>query len=168
MVISFLHPFLDELSKIAAKIPVIHGTSGQWDVLKPGVGPSILPNDPNPRAVYVAPDSRRLHRSIADFARKATAARGGTPTIAHSKIDTTKGWIPRQLSAYGKQHIGDIDDALDLVDELDSGVKGTRRGEIWKLLNKGVGSWKNVDPATTLRPTHYTILKSVAKKFKVG
>ena len=147
---TMLSAFSDELEKIAARIPFIHGTSGARSVLKPAVGASILQNDPNARAVYTAMSSRPKRKGIARFAEEAARARGGTPTIASGKMDTKKGWMPFNLTSWGKKNIGDVDDARDLVSELDTAT-GERRGEIWRTIHKGIGSWRNDDLSATLR-----------------
>lgn len=144
-----------ELTKIAAKVPFIHGTSGPWPVLAPGVGGTILKSDPNARAVYTAMKSRGKIRGIEQFAREAVDRRGGTPVIAHGKMDTNKGWSPFNLTVWGKKNIGTADDAHALVQELDSAVE-PRRGEIWRTLHQGVGSWRNNENLeATLKPSKY-------------
>jgi hypothetical protein len=149
--------FYDELEKIAVKVPFIHGTHAVFDVLRPGVGRTILRSDPNPRAVYTAMRGRTKRPGIKRFAEEAAAQRGGSPTIASGKMDTKKGWAPKNLTAWGKKNIGSPEDASDLVEELDSAV-GKRRGEIWKSLNKGVGAWRNIDPKATLKVTKSRVL----------
>lgn len=148
--------FADELEKIAAKVPVIHGTSGRWDVLKPAVSPTVLERDPNAQAVYVASDVFGKHRGISDFAHSAAKRHGGEPVIAHAKIDTKKGWMPFNLTPWGTKNIGDVDDARALVEELDTIPDRAGRGEIWKKLNLGIGSWRNDDLSAELKPSHYT------------
>lgn len=142
--------------KIAVRIPVIHGTSGRWDVLKPGIGNTVLRNDPNPRAVYVGTANRKIRTGIDRFAREAVTSRGGEAVRAHAKIDTKKGWGARTLTAWGRENIGDVDDIQAIIDELDSGINGPRRGELWQKIQRGVGSWVNEDPTTTVRPNRYT------------
>jgi hypothetical protein len=153
--------FTDELQKIAANVPVIHGTSGEWDVLKPAVSQTILKNDPNPPAVHVSMNNSAKLPQIENFAHQAVAKRGGTPVVAHAKVDTKKGWLPTALTPKGKLTIGSIEDAHALIDELDSGATGARRGEIWKLLQQGTGMWRNNDAATTLKPAFYKAVKAV-------
>lgn len=150
-----LDAFVDELQKIAAKVPFIHGTAGKWPVLKPGVGSTILKNDPNPRAVYTAMKNRNKLPSIERFALEAERSRGLPAAIAHGKMDTKKGWRPSQLTPWGKANIGSLEDAHALVEELDAGAVGARRGEIWRALHKGTGAWANLDPSATLKPTSY-------------
>lgn len=144
--------FRDELEKIAVKVPFLHGTSQKLKMLKPGVGSSILKNDPNARAVYTAMKSRPKMKGIQQFAHEATRARGGAPTVVMGKMDTKKGWMPFNLTAWGKQNIGSVDDARDLIDELET-AKGKRRGEIWRTLHKGIGSWRNDDLTASLKVT---------------
>lgn len=146
--------FTDELLKLAVKVPFIHGTFARHPVLKAGVGKTVLRNDPNPRAVYTAMRGRKKQEGIRQFARDSARAKGGTPLVAHGKMDTTKGWEPAQLTPWGKKNIGGIDDAKDLIDELNT-AKGARRGEIWRMLHKGTGQWRNTNTATSLRPSKY-------------
>lgn len=149
-----LESFAEELEKTAAKVPFIHGTSGKWDVLAPGIGPTVLRGDPNARAVYTAMKSRTKLPGVQSFAEEAARARGGEPMVAHGKMDTRKGWLPFQLSAWGRKNIGDIDAAHELVSRLDTTPKADR-GKIWETLHRGVGSWRNQDPGATLTPTRY-------------
>jgi hypothetical protein len=151
---NMLTSFADELTKLAAKVPFVHGTFARHPVLKAGVGRAVLKNDPNPRAVYVGMKNRAKTKSVRGFAADSVKSRGGKPLVAHGKIDTEKGWAPAQLTAWGKKNIGGIDDARDLVDELAT-AKGARRGEIWRMLQKGTGQWRNDNLATSLRPSKY-------------
>lgn len=151
------------MEKSAVKVPFIHGTSGSWPLLEPGVGEPVLRNDPNPRAVYTAIDNRPRARQLGAFAQKAVEARGGVPTIARGKMDTAAGWRPENLSDFGRKHIGTIDDARDLVRELDQGAQGARRGEIWRLLQKGTGAWRNENPAATLRAVEHEVLPALLR-----
>jgi hypothetical protein len=146
--------FIDELCKLAARVPFLHGTSAAHGLLQPGVGRTVLKTDPNPRAVYTAMKNRRVQPHIAQFARDAVRERGGRPLLAVGKMDTKKGWRPSQLNAWGKKHIGSLDDAHALVDELETAV-GPRRGQIWRLLQQGTGSWRNLDLAAPLKPAGY-------------
>ena len=150
-----LEGFSSELVKISVKVPFIHGTAGKWPVLKPGIGSSILKSDPNPRAVYTAMANRTKTPPISDFAHKAVKARGGEPVIARGKMDTKKGWAPMSLSAAGKRELGSVDDAKDLIRELDSGAQEPRRGEIWRTLHRTTGAWRNEAPAATLKTRKY-------------
>jgi hypothetical protein len=155
--------FLDELEKIAVKVPFIHGTHAAFPVLRPGVGRTILRQDPNPRAVYVAMRGRSRQPGIERFAREAVEQRGGTPTVVSGKMDTKKGWMPYNLNPWGRKNIGDVEDAKDLVDELESAV-GDRRGKIWEALNRGVGSWRNEDPAATLKTTGSRVVDALKQQ----
>lgn len=92
----------------------------------------------------------RLRRAD-HYAREARDARGGYPTILGGKMDTLKGWRPRALTNEGKKEMGTVDDALDLIHEIDAGAVEPRRGEIWRLLQRGTGAWHNVDPKAALR-----------------
>ena len=154
------------MDKFAVKVPFIHGTSEAWPTLEPSIGPTVLRTDPNPRAVYTAIANRRTQPSIEDFAQAATQARGGTPTIVHGKMDTAKGWRPQGLSEFGRKHIGTLDDALDLVHELDGGAIEPRRGEIWRLLQKGTGAWRNENPGTALRTLGHRVIEPAVKRLK--
>ena len=101
--------------------------------------------------------SRRKLTGIGQFARESAHARGGTPTIALGKMDTRKGWVPSQLTRWGKKNIGSVDDAKDLVVELETAA-GARRGVIWRMLHKGTGAWRNENIGATLRPTAFRAL----------
>lgn len=111
--------------------------------------------DPNPQAIYAMIKRRGLLGRAADYASKAVAKRGGTPVVAHAKVDTVKGWLPSLLNEEGKKTIGTIDDAHALVRELDSGAAGERRGEIWRLLQRGTGRWNNENLSSELKPSFY-------------
>lgn len=145
-----------QLYKVAVRVPYIHGTSGKWPTIKPGVGPAIAANDPNARAVYVGTRNRAIHPAISQFAREATAARGGTPQVAHGKIDTQQGWGPRSLTAWGQKNVGGIDEMHDILRQLDSGITGPERGALWEKVQRGVGAWRNQDATTPLTPDFYS------------
>ena len=156
--VSYIQSFADELEKIAAKVPFIHGTHKRLRVLQPGIGVANAANDPNPRAVYAAMRGRAKRVGIARFAEEAVVKRGGTPTIASGKMDTKKGWLPSQLTAWGKKRLGLVEDAQDLARELDHAPDKRARGKIWEQLNRGVGSWRNVDPSASLKVSKNTSL----------
>lgn len=155
MWLTMIDSFANELEKLAAKVPFIHGTSGRWPVLQAGVGATILKNDPNPRALYTAMANRAKLPGISRFAREAERVRGGEAIVARGKMDTAKGWRPTQLTPWGQTNIGSIEDAGALISELDGGAVGARRGEIWRALHKGTGAWSNVNPEASLKPTKY-------------
>lgn len=146
-----LPAFLDELVKLAVRVPFLHGTNASHKTLVPGVGRPNFVGDPNPRAVYTMMANRKRLDRAADYARKARDAKGGYPTVLGGKMDTKQGWRPRALSPEGEKEIGTVDDALDLIDELDAAAAEPRRGEIWRLLQRGTGAWHNVDPRATVR-----------------
>lgn len=151
------------MEKVAIKVPVMHGTNQQWDTLKAGVGKAIAAGDPNPRAVYMATKGRQLKPGVEGFARAATKQRGGSPTVAHAKVDTAKGWKPRTLTSWGQKNIGSMDDAHDLVDDLHhGGSKGGARGELWKRLMKGISTWHHPDASKSVKPTRYRPVSSAA------
>lgn len=155
------------LEKIAALVPYVHGTSGLFDVLRPAVTGKTLPTDPNMQAVYTAIGNRSAFKrgGVGGFAEEAARRRGGQPHILRGKMDTRKGWRPTLLNDWGRQHIGDVEGAQALVDELDAGVKRARRGEIWQLLQRGTGRWQNVvDPHATL-PAHRKARKLEADRW---
>lgn len=148
--------FCDELEKIAAKIPVMHGTSGRWAVLRPRVGAAIGKRDPNEAALFLATKRRSSVSGVAGFAHEAVKARGGEPVIGLAKVDTKKGWTARTLTDWGKKNLGSLEDARDLVAELDENPTRERRKEIWQAVQKGVGSWTNPsNPAATAKPFRY-------------
>jgi hypothetical protein len=136
----------DNLIKLSARIPVIHGTSGRWSALKAAVRSKINPTDPNPQLIYMATAGRARKKGVENFARSA-AESGGVPVIALAKIDTAEGWLPHQLTAWGKKEIGSPLEAADLVRELDTLPKGSpARGQLWQTIQRGIGSWKHPDP----------------------
>lgn len=145
--------FLDELAKLAARVPFLHGTNAAYRSLVPDIGRPTSLADRNPRAVYTMTAKRKNVDHAADYSRKARDARGGFPTILGGKMDTQKGWRPRALTPEGRKEIETVDDAFDLIDELDAGAVEPRRGEIWRLLQRGTGTWHNTDPRATLRAT---------------
>lgn len=127
------------LVKLAIKVPVAHGTSGPWKKLKV-VGSPILKSDPNPRGIYVATDNRAKQKALKGFAQRATEARGGSPHVLKGKIDTKDGWEPRSLTSWGRKNIGTVDDAVDLVDDIER-ASAQERGPLWEKLQRGIGSW---------------------------
>lgn len=153
---SVLLSFMDELSKIAVRVPFIHGTSGRWPVLQPGIGSTILKNDPNPRAVYTAVPSRRTLERVRDFAHSAQDARGGEAVVAAGKMDTADGWMPSTLSDWGRRNIGSVEKLQDLVLSLDDIADKKARGKVWEQVQRGSGRWNNeLNGGATLRPIKY-------------
>ncbi len=148
--------FFDELQKLAARVPFLHGTNGSWDTLKAGIGSTVLKNDPNPRAVYVTLKNRQLEATAKGFAGQAAAAKGGTAQVAHGKMDTKKGWQPSGLTAWGRKHFeGGLEEAQDVARELDIEKDKKKRGKLWEQLQRGTGAWTNQDPSATLKPSRY-------------
>lgn len=158
-----LHAFVDELTKIAVRVPFIHGTNAEWDVLRPGVGDTILKSDPNARAVYTTVKSRHKMPGISTFARAAAESKGGEPTIAFGKMDTKKGWEPFQLTQKGRKLFeGEIDEARDIVRRLDAGgLSKAERGKLWRTLHETVGAWRNKDLGAVLKPKYYKRVASL-------
>ena len=154
-----LTAFSSELEKIALRLKGVHGTYEKFKVLKGGVGKANLLGDPNPRALYIAGKGGKARDNlIREFAERSVKAQGkGTPVKAQAVMDTAKGWEPRALSAFGRKNIGTVEDAKDLIDEIDFGLlSASERGESYKRLNKGVGSWWNPEnPGSTLKPTKW-------------
>jgi hypothetical protein len=146
---------LQGLLKESARVPVMHGTSQRFPELLAGVGRTIMKRDPNARAVYMATKRRSALRGVKGFAEDAAKARGGSPVIAHTKVDTTKGWLPHSITQWARQKGLTKDDLIDVIDELDSGAKGKERGKLWETIQRGVGAWKNVDPTTSVKPSFY-------------
>lgn len=148
--------FSDELEKIALRLKGVHGSYHPWDVLKGGVGKLNMPSDPNPRALYMAGQGgKKIKGLVQEFAERAVATQGkGKAVVTRAVMNTKKGWKPRALSVYGKKHIGTVEDALDLIDDIDSGVLTAKeKGEAYMKLNRGVGSWWNPEnPGSTLKP----------------
>ena len=155
MHLATLQAMCDELAKIAVRVPVIHGTSQTFPKLLAGVGRTILKADPNPRAVYMATKRRSAVPSVTHFAESATKARGGSPVIAHAKIDTSKGWVPHAVTRWAREKGMGKDDLLDVIDQLDAGAKGKERGALWEKVQRGVGAWKNLDVTTSVKPRLY-------------
>ncbi len=153
--------FFNELEKLAVKIPVMHGTNGRWTMLRAAAQSRVRGVDPNPQLVYVATAGRARRNATETFAHAAAKAHGGSPVIGEAKIDTAKGWIPHQLTAWGKKEIGTPEDAVDLVSSLDRLPKGApERGALWQAINKGIGSWKHPERSATLRIRKYTDVKA--------
>lgn len=162
--------FVDELEKIAVRVPFIHGTHAPHEVLKPGIGKPVFgKSDPNPRAVYTAQKSRTKLPGIATFARQSAAAKGGNPMIAFGKMDTKKGWEPFGLTAKGRKTLGDIEEAKDLVRQLDEKVLSkAERGQAWRTLNESVGAWRNRNLSATLKPNYYKTLANLVARRRVA
>jgi len=146
---------LDELEKIAARIPFVHGTSGRWTTLVPGIGRAIAPNDPNVRAVYVATAKRSTFSNVKHFAKNAVKARGGEPVIAMGKIDTRKGWVPASLTEKARKAGVGLDDVRDTIDAIEKTPSRSERGKLYRAVHDYVGAWRNKDPSTVIRPTKY-------------
>jgi hypothetical protein len=162
---SLIPSLLDELDKISAKVPVLHGTSGEWDVLRPNVGKTISPSDPNPKSLYVGTRNSMTEPHVSQMARQAVQDRGGTPVVARTKIDTRKGWVPHTLTAEGRKSMGSLEGARDTLDDIDR-IAGrdkaarTARGEHWKKIQQGVGAWFHPEHTATLKPGRYTPAKA--------
>ncbi len=148
--------FADELSKIAARVPFIHGTTGRWSTLKPAAVAKVLASDPNQQAVYAAMENRKKLKPISDFAHQAVARHGGEPVVARGTMDTKKGWMPFNLTPWGKENIGTVEDARELVSSLDAIPDKKARGAVWRQIHQGIGSWRNDDLTSELKPTSYT------------
>ena len=147
---------MDELQKIAVKVPFIHGTYAKHKRLIAGIGDKILKSDPNPRGLYTAMKNRKKVDAVRDFAWASAKTRSGAPVIAHGKMDTKRGWKPFNLSQEGRKHFeDDIEGARRLVRELDQTPDKKQRGALWKTLHKTVGSWSNEDVHATLKPSRY-------------
>jgi hypothetical protein len=139
------------IEKIAAKIPFMHGTNQFFRTLLPGVKPTVLLNDPNPRAVYTMLKNRRLVEFADDFARSAAKRYGKSPVILTGKMDTKKGWQPIALTKWGKKNVGSLDELRAIVDELDNpALNKAQRGELWRTINRAAGAWRNRDLSATL------------------
>lgn len=139
------------IEKIAAKIPFMHGTNQLFKTLLPGVKPTVLLNDPNPRAVYTMLQNRRLVGSADNFARGAAEKYGKSPIILTGKMDTKKGWQPIALTEWGKKNVGDLDELRSIVDDLDNpAFNKAQRGELWRTINQAAGAWRNRDLSATL------------------
>jgi hypothetical protein len=148
--------FEAELEKIAVRVRVMHGSNAPYPVLKPRSSTgkrAVLATDPNPSAVYMATKRRSARGGTEAFARRSAAEHGGSPHLTVTKVDTLKGWRPKQLTAWAKKEGWDHEELRDLIEDLDTPgrLKGADRGEAWKTLNLSVGSWVNRDPATTVR-----------------
>lgn len=146
--------------KEAIRIPVVHGTNAEHEFLGSHVGEKVNPTDPNPKGLYVATKNRQMEKGVGSFARAASKARGGSPVVAHAKIDTSKGWRPHALTKWGRENLGGLEDAMNLVHELDAGgLSRVERGQLWQDLQRGVGAWTHAPGApTSLRPHRYARL----------
>ena len=143
------------LKKVAIRLPVVHGTAGQWENLVRRFGGAISGRlEVNPRSVYVATKNRRTRPGIELFAHRAAQARGGDPSIAHARIDTEEGWIPHGLTEWARNEGLTHEDFIDVIKDLDEGTE-EGRGGLWETLQRGVGSWRHADPTATLRPDYY-------------
>ena len=140
--------------KLAVRIKAMHGTNGTWKTMVSGHGKPILASDPNPRGLYTATARRAAEKPISGFAHSAVKARGGTPTIASGKIDTAKGWAPHTLTAWGKQNIGELDDAKDLLATLET-APAANRGALWEKIQRGIGAWHNYVPGAVWTPSKF-------------
>lgn len=152
--------FSDELMKIAAKVPYLHGTNSRFPKLRGGIGEKILARDPNPRALYTASKTRKARAGIEQFAREATRKKGGEAVIAQGKMDTKKGWRPFNMKPGSPI---DVADARELTTKLDSTASKAERGSIWKQLNQHVGSWHNPDIETELKVKKWSPVKSAPR-----
>jgi hypothetical protein len=139
------------LEKNAAKVPFMHGTNQFFKRLMPGIKPTVLVNDPNPRAVYTMLKTRGRIGSAQQFASEAAQKYGNRPTILTGKMDTRKGWEPIALTEWGRKNVGELDDLKDIVKELDNpALNRKQRGELWKIVNQASGAWRNKDLSATL------------------
>jgi len=156
------------LTKIALRLKGLHGTSGAWKKIIPGFKGTIFKKDPNPAAVYAATASRRTLPGVTDYARRATAARGGAPTVGKVLVDTSKGWQPHGFTQRGREAYAKtfglkglpgredmLEHVTSLIGEGDwlrkqitiamgpqrAGFK-RRLGEIYKELHNTVGAWR--------------------------
>jgi hypothetical protein len=140
--------FFDELSKIAAKVPVQHASAELKKVLRARTGPATSKVDPNDARLYVAMKNRRNKPGTITFGKQQRDrfAGGQGPVYLHNaKVDTKKGWRPR-LTPKAKDQGYSIDDLHEMATSLDD-PKSTKksRGPIWKKLQHLTGTWINVD-----------------------
>lgn len=140
------------LHKEAARLRGVHGSSGAWDELK-NVGGTVLKNDPNPKGLYASGNTPGNRKAIEAFAQDAVESRGGTPTGLETTIDTSTGWEPRTLNSWARKNDVTLEDVEDAVYDLDNMSRGPeargQRGEVYELLNRAVGAWKNTVPGAT-------------------
>jgi hypothetical protein len=162
---SIVSSFTDELEKLAVRLRVVHGTNKAYSRLSPrhltGKAP-VFGRDPNPSAVYLSlkrqrkgPSGKKLF-GVERFARDASA-KGGTPMIAHAKVDTKKGWMPTRVTKWGRDKGLTPDDLEDIVVRLDDpAVRGADRASLWRTLNKASGAIQNVsNPGASVRVRKY-------------
>lgn len=143
--------FFDELSKIAAKIPVQHASSELKKVLRARIGEATSKVDPNDARLYVAMRNRRNRPGTVTFGRQQRAkwAGGKGPVyLYNTKVDTKKGWRPR-LTPKAKEQGYSIDDMHEMATSLDD-PKSTKksRGPIWRKLHDLTGTWINPTDAS--------------------
>ena len=147
--------FFDEMGKIAARMRVMHGSNAAYKTLKPrsATGKSaVLATDPNMAAVYMATKRRSAKGGVKAFASRAAQRHGGAPHIGITKVDTKKGWRPHSITTWAKKEGYGLEDLTDMAEDLDApGTTKSSRGELWKMLNRGVGAWRNVNPAAEVK-----------------
>jgi hypothetical protein len=153
---SFVQGFTDELVKLAVRIRVMHGTNQPFPVLVRQMRKNVA-RDPNPSAVHVALQTRRLLPGVEAFANQAVHVRGtGRPVVGFTKVDTKRGWVPRTLQSRGKKLGLGLDDVRAAIHELDYGSPDPkRRGELWRTVNTSLSGMVNQNPETTLRVRKY-------------
>lgn len=141
----------DELTKIAAKIPVQHASAKLKKVLGARIGAATSPVDPNDARLYLALKSRRLKKSTIVFGRQQRDRwnEGKGPVYLHdAKVDTKKGWKPR-LTPKAQAAGHSVEDLHDLASSLDD-PKSTKksRGPTWRKLHDLTGTWINTENPT--------------------
>jgi hypothetical protein len=139
---------LDELAKIAARVPVQHASAWKQKVLRPRIGKATFAGDPNDGRVYTAILTKRTRGAVVGFGRQQRdrlAKRDGPVFLHKAKVDTKKGWRPR-LTPEAQKAGYSVEDMHDLATSLDD-PKLTRktRGPIWKKLHKLTGTWINTE-----------------------
>jgi hypothetical protein len=139
---------LDELKKIAAKVPVLHSSARLKKVLGVRTGAATSAVDPNEARLHVAIKNRRTYPRTMPFGRQQRDRFGkpGDPFFMYkAKVDTKKGWAPR-LTPEAEKAGHTVEDMKDLVSELDApGSTKKSRGPTWRKLQKLTGTWINPD-----------------------
>jgi hypothetical protein len=139
---------VDELKKMAAKVPVFHSSARLKKLLSVRTGAATSAVDPNEARLHLALKRRKNYKPTMAFGRQQRDRFGkpGDPFFMYrAKVDTKKGWAPR-LTANAERSGHTVEDLHDLVGELDAtGSTKKSRGPVWRKLHELTGTWINSD-----------------------